>query len=57
MTYATAKSNTDIEFEIPSCFVDQDTDLWVYPRYPNRKDPGQLLRLKTNFLEEVQCSF
>ena len=57
MIYAKAKSNPDIEFEIPSCFVDQNTDLWVYPRYLNKKDPQQLLGLKTNFLEEVQCSF
>ena len=57
MIYAKAKSNPDIEFEIPSCFVDQNTDLWVHPRYSNKKDLEQLLELKTDFLEEVQCSF
>ena len=57
LVYASAKSNLGVEFEIPSCFIDQNTDLWVHPRYPNKKDPQQLLELKTEFLEEVQCSF
>jgi hypothetical protein len=57
MVYASAKSNPGIEFEIPSCFIDQNTDLWVHPRYSDKKDSQQLLELKTEFLEEIQCSF
>ena len=54
--YAKAKSYQDIEFEIPSCFIDQNTDLWVQPRFPSKKD-SQRLQIKTDFLEEAQCSF
>ena len=57
LVYESAKSNPGVEFEIPSCFIDQNTDLWVHPRYPNKKYAQQLLELKTEFLEEVQCSF
>ena len=57
LVYESAKSNPGVEFEIPSCFIDQNTDLWVHPRYPNKKDSQQLLELKTEFLEEAQCSF
>jgi hypothetical protein len=57
LVYASAKSNPGVEFEIPSCFIDQNTDLWVHPRYSDKKDSQQLLELKTEFLEEIQCSF
>lgn len=57
VVYAKAKNNQDIEFEIPSCFIDQNTDLWIQPKFPNKKVSQQLLQIKTDFLKEVKCSF
>ena len=55
---ATAKSKPDVAFAIPSCWIDHNPDISVRPKYPwNQKKTQEQLRIDTEFLEEVRCSF
>ena len=56
--FATAKSKPDVEFAIPACWVNHNPDVWVKPKKPwNQKKAEERLRIDTEFLEEVRCSF
>ena len=56
--FATAKSKPDVEFAIPACWVNHNPDVWVKPKEPwNQKKAEEQLRIDTEFLEEVRCSF
>ncbi len=56
--FAKAKSKPDVEFAIPACWVDHNPDTWVQPKYPwSQKTIKEQLRIDTEFLDEVRCSF
>ena len=56
--FAKSKRESDSEFSLPACWVDHNPDIWIKPKYPwQQKKSKELLRIDTEFLEEVSCSF
>jgi len=56
--FAKAKSKPDVEFAIPTCWLHHNPDIWVKPKYPwHQKKTEEQLRIDTEFLEGVRCSF
>ena len=56
--FAKAKSKPDVEFAIPTCWLHHNPDIWVKPKNPwHQKKTEEQLRIDTEFLEGVRCSF